>query len=368
MANSIRKYVVLSVVFVLFAGLPAWGTELLTNGGFLTGDFTGWTTADQPGSFMPGGWFVSSGTSGPISGFPIEAPLNGLFDAQTDQGGEPGAHVLLQSFTIPRGATSVTLRFVLIRNNRGGGPFCPGPLDFTVVPNQCDRVDILTASASPFDTGAGVVLNIFTGALNIPPDGTEIWHVFEVPLTGLAPGTYQLRFGEVDNQGFNQMGVDNVSIEAITPSPVTPFATFTATVEIELRPRRDDAFDLKSRFTLGAGSNEIDPLTEDVTLELTGGTGSFITTIPAGSFTKDKQGHFEFEGTINGVDLQAKITRLGSNQFKCEVEGEHADLTGIANPVTVTLTIGADSGSTTVRAKFDHDDDGDRDTEHHERD
>jgi len=31
-------------------------------------------------------------------------------------------------------------------------------------------------------------------------------------------------------------------------------------------------------------------------------------------------------------------------------------LTGIANPVTVTLTIGNDSGSTTVRAKFNHDD------------
>jgi hypothetical protein len=167
---------------------------------------------------------VSSGTSTPISGFPIEAPLNGLFDAQTDERAPGGTHVLLQRFAIPPAATSVTLSFVVIRNNRDGGPFCPGPLDFTVVPNQCDRVDILTASANPFDTGAGVVMNIFTGALDIPANGTEIWHVFTVPLAGLAPAMYQLRFAETDNQGFNQMGVDNVSINAnvaAIPEPVT---------------------------------------------------------------------------------------------------------------------------------------------------
>jgi hypothetical protein len=136
------------------------------------------------------------------------------------------------------------------------------------------------------------------------------------------------------------------------PSVVT-FAAFTAKVEVELRPRRDDAFAVQSSFAIGASSNGIDPLTEDVTLELTGGTTSFTTTIPAGSFTKEKNGRFEFEGTINGVDLQAKITPVGRHGFKCKVEGEHADLTGIANPVTVTLTIGNDSGNTTVRAQFD---------------
>jgi hypothetical protein len=133
--------------------------------------------------------------------------------------------------------------------------------------------------------------------------------------------------------------------------PLTPFAAFTATVEIELVPHRDDAFAVQSRFTLGAGSNGIDPLTEEVELALTGGTASFTTTIPAGSFTRDNQGRFKFEGTINGVNLQAQITPLGGNDFKGKVEGEHADLTGIANPVTVTLTIGNDRGSITVRGE-----------------
>jgi len=179
------------------------------------------------------------------------------------------------------------------------------------------------------------------------------------------PPTQPLDFGGNRSdfgQNFYWNGlIDEVHVfnRVLTPSeilglatPLVPFAAFTAQVKIERGSRIDDAFELQSVFTLGAGSNGIAPLTEDVKLELTGGTGSFTTTIPAGSFLKDKQSRFEFKGTINGVNVQAKITQLGGKQFRCEVQGEHADLTGFANPVTVTLTIGDDSGSTTVRAKF----------------
>jgi hypothetical protein len=196
---------------VLFAGLvlPAQATELIANGGFETGTFLGWATADQPGSF--GTWFVSSSTTSPASGFPTPGPAGGSFYALTDQTG-PGAHVLLQTFTIPVGVTSATLTFEFFSDNQNGTSFCPGPLDFSVSPNQCDRVDILTAAAGAFDTGAGVVANLYEAAPapNTPPS----WTLETFNLTGLGAGTFQLRFGEVDNQFFNQMGVDNVSIDA----------------------------------------------------------------------------------------------------------------------------------------------------------
>jgi hypothetical protein len=149
------------------------------------------------------------------------------------------------------------------------------------------------------------------------------------------------------------VGWDNLRFSVV---PVTPFAAFTAKLEIELGHRIDDAFELQSTFTLGTGSNGIDLSKDDVTLELKHGTASFTTTIPADSFKQDKKGRFEFEGTINGVSLEATLTPRGNNAYEFKAEGKHADLTGIANPVTVTLTIGNDSGSTTVRAKFDHDD------------
>lgn len=128
---------------------------------------------------------------------------------------------------------------------------------------------------------------------------------------------------------------------------------------------------MKANFTLGSSGDGIAPLADDVTLELTGGTGSFSTTIPASSFKfvpakpankKGKGGkpeQLKFEGVIGGVSLEAKITPVGATtfagatSFEFKAEGEGADLGGLANPVTVTLTIGNDSGSATVTAEIE---------------
>jgi hypothetical protein len=140
-----------------------------------------------------------------------------------------------------------------------------------------------------------------------------------------------------------------------------PFAAFNAKVEIMLGPlANDDAFEVKATFTLGAGSNGIDPLTEDVSFQV----GTFSTTIPAGSFhfkpakpgkhgKPGKLAQFTFEGVIDGVAVEAKITPLGANSFEFKTEGQGADLTGTANPVTLGLTIGDDGGSTTATAEFE---------------
>lgn len=142
---------------------------------------------------------------------------------------------------------------------------------------------------------------------------------------------------------------------------VIPFAAFDAKVEITLGPlANDDSFEVKSTFTLGTGSDGIDPLTEDVSFQV----GTFSTTIPAGSFKfhpansgkgkgKGAPARWTFEGVIDGVELEAKITDLGGGSFEFKAEGESADLTGTVNPVTVTLTIGDDGGSTTVEAEFE---------------
>lgn len=150
-----------------------------------------------------------------------------------------------------------------------------------------------------------------------------------------------------------------------------PFAAFGVRAEIELHHRpnheeieshhrsRDDAesrghrghgdeFELKATFTLGSGSNGIAPLTEAVTVQI----GTFSTTIPAGSF-KQHKGRFVFEGTINGVRLEATFRSLIlGNDYEVKIEGRGANLTGTKNPVTVSLTIGDDSGSKATTAKI----------------
>jgi 6-phosphogluconolactonase len=130
-------------------------------------------------------------------------------------------------------------------------------------------------------------------------------------------------------------------------TPKVPFASFFATLKIEERHR--GGFELKDFFTLGTNSNGIDPLTENVTLQI----GPFSVTIPAGSFKQDPNGRFEFNGVISGVRLEVQIVSIGNNIYTLKAEGKGVDLDCLANPVTVGLTIGIDSGSTAVGAEFE---------------
>jgi len=140
-------------------------------------------------------------------------------------------------------------------------------------------------------------------------------------------------------------------------------------VELERGAPTEAGFEVTAHGTLGTDSDGIDPLHEEVTLALTGGTGSLTMTIPAGSFTPDTQGRFTFVGTLHGVELQATLTPLEEHRFACQATGHQVDLTGITPSVLVTLTIGDDGGDTleTAQGEQDHDE-RQQDTDPHERD
>src|SRR5215831_19116976 len=134
--------------------------NLITNGDFEAG-LSGWTVTNETGSFPGSNWFAQTGTLSPFSGFAVPTPPQGLIAAMTDQGG-PGSHVLMQSFVVPSGITSVQVSFLLFIGNRDGGFFTPNSLDFNVIPNQQARVDILTGSGTAFDLSpADIVANLY---------------------------------------------------------------------------------------------------------------------------------------------------------------------------------------------------------------
>jgi DNA-binding beta-propeller fold protein YncE len=141
-------------------------------------------------------------------------------------------------------------------------------------------------------------------------------------------------------------GGEPFSVAIITPPPLIPFASSFAKLEIKAGP--PPGFDLNESFTLGTNSNGINPVTENVTLQI----GTFSVTIPAGSFKLNPNRRFAFQGLINGVSMQVQIIPLGNNIFTFMAEGTGVNLTGLTNPVTVVLTIGIDSGTTTVTAQF----------------
>ena len=190
--------------------------ELITNGDFETGDSSGWTVTIKPGSLDTNFSIVPPGTEVPLSEDPTALnPDGGDFYAVSSQNG-PGTIALSQPFTVPAGVTSVTLTFQMFVNDwNEEGAQIHEHFDHDFEPNQHARVDILRVGAGPFDTGDTVLGNLYLGVDeggSNPYDYTD--HSFDITNIVATAGTYILRFAEVDNQMFFNMGIDNVSIQA----------------------------------------------------------------------------------------------------------------------------------------------------------
>lgn len=221
---------------------PARAQELLINGGFETGNFTGWTLDNRPlgEPYDPGtpatATFViddNADSLSPLSGLPTLGPASGSFFALSDMTAQ-GTHVLLQSFTVPLTSNQVILSFSMyVYDFAGaGGAIDVSGLDHTTGgsnpprDNQHARVDLLSSGVSSFDTNAGSVLqNFYLGVDSEAELGQSPQYrtySFDISGVALAGQTYQLRFGEVDNQFVLHQAVDNVSVQAsFIPEPGT---------------------------------------------------------------------------------------------------------------------------------------------------
>ncbi|MGH6838093.1 MAG: hypothetical protein ACREDT_04700 [Methylocella sp.] len=137
----------------------------------------------------------------------------------------------------------------------------------------------------------------------------------------------------------------------VPPPPGVPFLAFNAKLAIQFGSiSTKDAFGFGSNFILSSTAPAINPLTAPITLQI----GTFTTTIPPGSFIKQKDGSFTFQGKIDGVGLGALIKPTGTLRYAFEVQARGANLTGTVNTVYATLIIGGNSGATSVTAEISH--------------
>jgi hypothetical protein len=231
------RLIVVWCVSCIVLAASAQATELLINGGFETGNFTGWNAQTEAGS--DGTIIVSSADSAPDGGLATVGPASGRFYAVTGQGG-PGAYALTQSFTVAPNATSVIVSFDLFANDFAG-IIDRGALDYTGEPVEFATADLLTATANAFSTAAGdVVDNFYSGADNTN-GGPSPYTAYSFNVTGLvtAGDTYQIRFGEADNQSNFSLGIDNVSVEeTVAPEPATFFLLLPALAGLAAWGRR----------------------------------------------------------------------------------------------------------------------------------
>jgi CSLREA domain-containing protein len=119
------------------------------------------------------------------------------------------------------------------------------------------------------------------------------------------------------------------------------FARFRVQAEIDL----PDHFRLLGEFRLAAGGIGIDPPSQR--LMLTVGPGRL--TIPAGSFHIAPD-EFVFRGKVGRVDVQADIAPVGRDHYQFIISGQGLDLSGVKNPVSVSLQIGHNQGSARIDA------------------
>ena len=216
------------------------------------------------------------------------------------------------------------------------GPRCGGT-------TGCGVVFRLSPPAAPGANWTETVLHSFTGG----SDGS-------FPEAGLIADPSGNLYGTSGGAGdCVALGLSCGAVFKLTNSgfaPFVPFSAFEAALDINFgKTPNTDSFELLSELTLGQNSKGINPSTEPVTLTV----GAFATTIRAGSFLPGPNGIFYFIGAVNGVNLQAAFLPTGAKRYRFAVAAQNANLAGTVNPLTVTLTIGANSGTASVTANID---------------
>jgi uncharacterized repeat protein (TIGR01451 family) len=178
--------------------------EIVRNGGFETGDFTGWGIQTSG----LGGFAINDGKFDPQSGDLPSPPFEGNFSVLTDQIGG-GNNVLYQELFIPAEARGVTLAWTdKIRNHS---------TQYDV--NQFFRVEIRDVADSVMDVA-------FTTAPGFPL--TNNWTRRSFDLTAYRGQTIRIAFVEEDHQGYFNVHLDNISVW-LADNGVTTFDVYLGT-------------------------------------------------------------------------------------------------------------------------------------------
>ncbi len=126
--------------------------------------------------------------------------------------------------------------------------------------------------------------------------------------------------------------------------PLTPFSDFSASVNVAavVSP---PSFRVSATIGLGPASS-FHPIAQPVTFQL----GNYAVTLPPGSFARNGQGNYNFDGTIEGITLDARILPAAGNKFAFKLKVQGINLSEAINPVRILLILGDNAGAVSVNA------------------
>jgi uncharacterized repeat protein (TIGR03803 family) len=202
---------------------------------------------------------------------------------------------------------------------------------------------IMDSSSNLYGTTAYGGSNGAGTVFKIDPSGTEtVLHSFNSSIDGGYPyaGLVMDPLGNLyGTTAFGGANFDGTVFEITT---TVPFAYFS--VKLNTTSGSPRTIEMKAPFTLGDGAAAIDPVAQGMTLTV----GTYTLTIPPGAFRMTNGRMWIYQGTINGVTIEAHIQQTGTNSYQLQLVASGVDLTSLANPVPVTLTIGNNDGTTQV--------------------
>ena len=206
------------------------------------------------------------------------------------------------------------------------------------VANSGSNTVSVIATATNMVVGSPIPVGNVPLGVAVTPDGSKVYVVNETP-----NGTVSVIATATNTVVGSAIPVGSLPTAFglfIQSSPIV-FSAFTAKLTVSsFQPK----FTLVSNLSLGGTLNSIYPATQAVTLKI----GTFTVTIPPNSFTLTSPGKFSFFGVISGLTINATITQTCSKAYTFQATA-NANLSKTKSPATVTLAIGNDTGTTSVR-------------------
>lgn len=122
---------------------------------------------------------------------------------------------------------------------------------------------------------------------------------------------------------------------AVLFSPVaSSFSPFEA--KLQFIGKGQTHFRLRGNFTLGTDSTGLDPLTQQVLLQL----DSLPIPIQKGLFSQDSKRDYMFQGVVGSAAIDFRIKRVTNTTFKFEVEGLTGTPLPLSNPARFIFMVG----------------------------